>query len=140
MREFIPTSQTIIATCILNMNDTVLLLRGSQVLGETREMINQGYFDIPRFKIKFGETPQEVITRQFKEYFKQDVCEIKVVDVHQQIINNDSEQVFEIVYNVQCDDFDCDSGVVGKFLFVHRSELESYMLENNLVFIQKYIE
>lgn len=117
----------------------MLLLRCNQGAEGFCEIIEVGYFDVPRFEIDFGSNPEEVIKDKFAKYFNQKVLGVKVIDVCQSVVQEDSIQVFEIVYAVQCDDALSTEESVGKFLFADISNLESYMLEHHHKFVTSYL-
>ena len=140
MKRFVPTTQKIIATCILETQGKILLLRGSQASDDSCEIFGIGYFDVPRFEISFGSDPEEVIKDQFVKYFGQKVLGAKVVDVCQSVRKENSVQVFEIIYTIQCDDVVSTTGSTGRFLFADISDLKAYMLEPHCKFIATYLQ
>ncbi len=128
MKDFIPTTQKIVATCILEKDNKVLLLRSNQLVDGLCELMDTSYFDIPRFKISFGKNPEEIIRERFIEYFEQEISSMHIEDIRSRMIENDSIQIFEIIYKIKCEDSMPFTEEVGKFFFADIDNLDEYML------------
>jgi len=149
MKEFLPTVQKIVATSIFEVDGKVLLFRGTQVADDTYEIKESCYFDIPRFEVSFGESPEDVIRARFVEYFNQELLDVKVLDIQHYIVDDDSVQVFvvdddsvqvfEIIYKISCEKMPKCEDALGKFLFANIGELDLYMLEHQLENIRPYL-
>lgn len=140
MKQFIDKRQKIVATCILQKGSKVLLLRGNQLTDNNAGISDTGYFDVPRFEINFGDSPESVIKKYFESYFNHEIASVKVLDVHQNIFDEQAVQIFEIIYKVQCDEVFIEYEKQGVFFFADIFELETYMFSNQYDYIIPYLE
>lgn len=140
MKQFIDKKQKIVATCILQKGTKVLLLRGNQLTDEKADTADTGYFDVPRFEINFGDSPELMIKKYFSRYFNHEITSVKVADVRQNIIDERAEQIFEIIYYVQCDEVFTGYERQEVFFFADVFELESYMFSDQYEYIIPYLE
>lgn len=140
MKQFIDKKQKIVATCIFQKGTKVLLLRGSQLTDEMADTSDTGYFDVPRFEINFGDSPELMIKKYFSGYFNHEITSVKVADVRQNIFDERTVQIFEIIYKVQCDEVFIGHEQRGVFFFADVFELESYMLSDQYKYIIPYLE
>ncbi len=139
MKQFISRQQKIVVVCILQEDNKVLLLRGSQFADDENRISSTGYFDIPRFEIGFGEDPESMIKKRFSEYFNHLVVDVNVIDVNQDIEDEKSVQIFEVIYSVHCDKTMTDKHKRGAFFFADINTLNSYMLPHQHEYIAPYL-
>ncbi len=139
MKQFREREQKIVATCILQKDNKVLLLRGSQLNDVQADIADTGYFDVPRFEINFGKNPEHLIKEQFIKYFGHSVVAFDVIDVQQNIFDENTTQIFEIIYILKCENLSLCSQQYGIFFFADVSELSAYMLTDQYEYIIKYL-
>lgn len=140
MKQFIDKKQKIVATCILQKGYKVLLLRASQLTDERANTSDTGYFDVPRFEINFGDSPELIIKKYFSRYFNHEITSVEVADVRQNILNERAVQIFEIIYKVQCNQVFIGHEQQGVFFFADVTDLELYMLSDQYKYIIPYLE
>ena len=140
MKQFIDKKQKIVATCILQKGYKVLLLRGSQLTDERANTSDTGYFVVPRFEINFGDSPELIIKKYFSSYFNHEITSVEVADVRQNIFNERTVQIFEIIYKVQCNDVFIGHAQQGVFFFADVTDLDLYMLSDQYKYIIPYLE
>jgi len=140
MKQFIDKKQKIVATCILQKGNKIFLLRGSQLTNATTGISDTGYFDVPRFEINFGDNPELVIKEYFNSYFDHFVTSIEVADVRENIIEEQTIQIFEIIYKIQCDKVLIEHKKQGVFFFADVLDLTTFMLSDQYEHIIPYLE
>lgn len=120
--------QKIVISCIVNTDDHVLLLRGSQYL-DPASRDHTSYFNLPRFSLPLGADPEEVIMSELKDQFGQTIDELSVRDVRV-YHTEDGVQIVELIYATATTT--AHGGQPGRFQFVHRNELERYVVPEEL--------
>ena len=131
--------QKIVAACILKDAGKILLLRGSQMPSRNRAVADTGYFDVPRFEINFGESPEEVIKNEFNYYFGCDVDNLDVLGVSHHMGSGNAVQIFEIVYELSGQNLIADNQQGEKYFFADLSDLESYIPFEQHKYILNYL-
>lgn len=138
MEPFLSKSQKVKATCIVRSNDRVLLLRSDQVANPEHQP-RGGYFYIPSFTVSFGEDPEITLQKTLEDYFGQSVKNISIVDFRQYMSDNNTIQIFEVVYTAETASNIQIEGRHGKFLFVEKHKLDSFMFPQERDYLEKYL-
>ncbi len=115
-----------------------MLLRSDQVVNPEHQP-RGGYFDVPSFTVSFGEDPETTLRNAFEDYFGQSVDNLSMLDVRQYMADNDTTQIFEVVYTAKSLEDIQTSGRHGRFLFVEVHELGAYMFPQEREFLEKYL-
>lgn len=128
--------QHIILTCVVEHNDRILLLRGSEYLDDaSREHI--GYFGLPRFTLTFGSDPEALIARELYEQFGQTAVDLSVLTVAERMVD-DATQAVELVYRVSVER--PERHQTRRFFFAPHSRLEHYLFPDELRALREYLE
>jgi hypothetical protein len=138
MKKFLLQTQKIKATCIVQYEGKVLLLRSDQVV-DREHRPQAGYFGVPSFTISFGEDPQVMLQETLQEYFEQSVQDLSMIDVRQYMSKDGTVQIFEVVYTAKSLTEVELENQRDKFLFVHKSELGSYMFPTEREYLERYL-
>ena len=138
MKDFLPRTQKIKATCIVHYKGKVLLLRSDQVV-DREHRPQAGYFGVPSFTISFGEDPQVMLQRTLGEYFDQSVDDMLMIDVRQYMSDDNTVQIFEVVYTATSAAEVESAAQQDTFLFVHKNELDAYMFPTERERLEKYL-
>ena len=138
MEKFLVKTQKIKATCVVRNNDKVLLLRCNQVVNREHRP-QAGYFGIPSFTISFGEDPVTTLQETFEDYFDQSVDNLLMIDVRQYMSDDNTTQIFEVVYTAKSATKIKIEDQYDKFLFVHKDELDAYMFPTERERLEKYL-
>lgn len=115
--------QKIVVSCIVEHNDQVLLLRGSQVTDKASSR-SMGYFSVPRFTVRFGQSPEQVLRDAFLDYFDQELKDMAMAGTKERLTDMGYTQEIEIIYRAQVPRV---TAKTGKFLFVQKKDTEKYM-------------
>lgn len=138
MKQFLTRTQKVKVTCIVRSNDKVLLLRSDQVV-DPEHQPRGGYFDVPSFTVSFGEDPEITLQNRLAEYFNQVVGDFSMIDVRHYMSDDDTTQVFEVVYKAESASNVQKNERPNEFLFVELSELETYMFPQEREDLEKYL-
>lgn len=139
MEPFLSKSQKIIVSCILEKDKKILLVRKNKLFDNLKSF-GFGYFDIPHFLVDFGEDPEFVIRKRLAEYFDYEAVSADIVAVKQNLSNENSAQVFEIVYKVKGDDFPDKEEKCDLFFFAGKEDLASYVFLQRCKDINSYLD
>ena len=139
MKKFLEKSQKIKATCIVKHDDKILLLRGDQVVNREHRP-RAGYFGIPSFTVPFSKDPEDIARQSLQDYFSQTIEDLSIVDVYQYLSENDSEQIFEIVYSATCNPGTQLESNTDVFFFSTEEELDNYMFPEEIKELRKYLD
>lgn len=131
-----PKQQKIYVTCLVEHNGQVLLLRGSQY-ADRASSGSIGYFGLPRFTLRFGIDPVDLITRELYEQFGQQINTPTIMSVSERLTNSHTQAV-ELVYRVQVEHPVNEK--TGRYLFAETEELEQYVLPVELRRLRKWLE
>lgn len=138
MKDYLQKSQKIKVTCIVRHGDKILLLRSTMV-GDPEHQPRGGYFDIPSFTVSFGEDPRTTLERTLEAYLGEVIDTVSVLDVRQYMSNNETTQIFDMLFTaVTINDAQIDERL-GKFMFVEQSELDGYMFPQEKIYLEKYL-
>lgn len=137
MKRFLTKIQKVKVTCIVRSNSKVLLLRSDQVVNPEHQP-RGGYFDVPSFTVSFGDDPEITLQNRLAEYFNQVIDELSMIDVRHYMSDDNTTQVFEIVYKAKSINNAQTNEQPGKFLFVDLHELENYMFSKERDDLEKY--
>ncbi|HAQ69691.1 MAG TPA: hypothetical protein DCR48_01830 [Flavobacteriales bacterium] len=138
MKEYLTKSQKVKAACIVRHDNKILLLRNTQVTNP-EDQTRGGYFDIPSFTVLFGEDPRTTLLDTLEGYVGEGMGDVTMLDVRQYISENDTTQIFEVLFTVETiDSFKVDERC-GKCIFVEESELDLYMFPQEREYLKKYI-
>jgi len=138
MEKFLVKTQKIKATCVVRNNDKVLLLRCNQVVNREHRP-QAGYFGVPSFTISFGEDPEIMLQKMLEDYFDQPMNNFLMLDVRQSMSDDNSIQIFEVVYTAKSVTSIQTEDQYDKFLFVHKDELDAYMFPAERERLEKYL-
>jgi ADP-ribose pyrophosphatase YjhB (NUDIX family) len=134
LRRQTPT-QHICVSCVVKNNGRVLVIRGSEYLDQSARDAS-GYFSLPRFTLRFGTNPEEIIEKELREQFNQEVDSMRVLAV-QEIMQDRYNQTVELAYEVTLKQ---DGGeYVGRYAFVQPNELEQYVFPDEIAWIQRLL-
>lgn len=131
-----PRQQKIYVTCLVEHNGQVLLLRGSQYTDQASSG-SIGYFGLPRFTLRFGVDPVELITKELHEQFGQQIESPTIASVHERLMNSHTQAV-ELIYRVQIEK--PVAAQTGKYLFAETDELEQYVLPAELELLRNWLQ
>ena len=138
MKEFLVKIQKIKATCIVQSNGKVLLLRSDQVVDRDHRP-QAGYFGVPSFTISFGEDPYVILQEMLKDYCEQTIDNLSMLDVKQYMSDDNATQTFEVVYTAKSVTKIQSEDLCNTFLFVHKNELDAYMFPTEKKRLEKYL-
>jgi hypothetical protein len=114
----------------------VLLLRGSQYTDQA-SLEGIGYFGLPRFTLRFGVDPVELITKELYEQFGQPIESPAIMKVSQRLINHHTQTV-ELVYRVRVSEPVAERH--GRYLFAEANQLEQYVLPAELERLRDWLK
>lgn len=138
MEPFLTKSQKIKVTCIVRYNDKVLLLRRNQVV-DPEHQPRGGYFYVPSFTVSFGEDPVTMLQDTLEAYLGQSVAEISMRDLRHYMADDNTTQVFEVVYTAQtARDLETNERY-DRLLFVEAHQLDAYMFPQEREHLEKYL-
>ena len=137
MQEFLQKTQKIKATCIVQHNGKVLLLRSDQVL-DPEHRPRAGYFGVPSFTVTFGADPEQMLEKTFIDYFGQSINGLIMVDVQQYLNTDQTVQVFEVVYTTRVTEFEVGDQS-DNYIFVDKDDLHAYMFPAERAHLEKYL-
>lgn len=118
--------QKIVVSCIAHHDGRVLLLRGSQVADQASNR-GMGYFSVPRFTVRFGESPERVLRNAFLDYFEQELNDMAMVGTRERLTDMGSTHEIEIIYRAHVPKTTTQT---GKFLFVQKGDTAKYMFSD----------
>lgn len=127
--------QHICVSCIVKNNGSVLLIRSSEYLDESSQQ-SSGYFSLPRFTLDFGANPEEMIEKELREQFQQQVESISVIAV-QERMRDRFTQAIELAYEVMVTQNDKD--MVGRYTFLDPKDLEKYAFPDEIEWIRRLL-
>jgi hypothetical protein len=139
MKPFLSKSQKIIVSCILQKDEKILLFRKNKFFDDFYGA-DAAYFDIPHFLVDFGQDPKFIIKERFAECFGYDVMITGLVEIRQNITDETSLQLFEIVYKVKCNNITNKEERKDLFFFADKEELDSYVFLQRRKDISSYLE
>tara|TARA_B100000745_G_C20147269_1_gene393425 strand:- start:740 stop:1153 length:414 start_codon:yes stop_codon:yes gene_type:complete len=127
--------QKIHVICLVEYDGQILLLRGSQYTDRASSG-SIGYFGLPRFTLRFGVDPVDLIMREFNEQFGQQIKSSTIMSVSERLTDRHT-QVVELVYRVLV-----EKPIVAKtgcYLFSHVDDLEKYVLPHELERLRNWL-
>jgi len=125
--------QTIIVTCLIEHNNKILLLRGSEYANDVCKAY-AGYFVLPRFTLPFGGNPAELISAELKEQFGQSVKNMKVLTITEHMTDQ-TTQIIELVYGISVNKARSRH---GRFSFIGKDKLKDFLFPDEIKRIQTY--
>jgi ADP-ribose pyrophosphatase YjhB (NUDIX family) len=138
MKDYLTQSQKIKVACIVRHGNKILLLRSAEV-ADSEHQPRGGYFDIPSFTVSFGEDPKTTLKRTLEAYVGGLVDDISMLDVRQYVTENETAQIFEVLFTAKTVDVRETDECCGKFMFVEESELDLYMFPQERTYLKKYL-
>ena len=81
---------------IADRNGAVLVIRRSK-----RESFLPGIFELPGGKLRFGESPEAALHREFLEETGMEVCAIRLLNARSYISQSGAQHNIELFYTVQ---------------------------------------
>jgi ADP-ribose pyrophosphatase YjhB (NUDIX family) len=116
-------------------NGSVLLLRSSEFMDQSSQR-SAGYFSLPRFTLDFGANPEQIIEKELREQFNQQVESMSVIAV-QEKMRDRFNQTVELAYEVTVKRNDAD--MVGRYTFLDPRDLERYAFPKEIELIRRLL-
>lgn len=135
MHPYHTPTQTILTTCIVYADGAVVLVRREHGFLADDLVQHSPYFDVPRFVMRSGEDPVDLVRRRVFEYFgvADPVVTLREVQTRRA---DDAETLLEIVYRVELDRV--PPARPGRVLVVDAADISSYTFPDIAVFIRRY--
>jgi 8-oxo-dGTP diphosphatase len=115
-------NQQVSVSGIADRHGAVLVLRRSK-----RERFLPGVFELPGGKLRFGESPEAALHREFCEETGMDVYVVRLVHARSYLSKSGAQHNIELFYTVQIEDDDSDvrlSAAHDEYRWIHSDELE----------------